>query len=408
VGANRKVIVLGAGPAGLAAGATLIASGTNCVVLEQGARSSDRDREAPADLVTGVGGAGLYSDGKFSFAPSASALWRLEPRSRLTEAYGWVAAVLRGHGIAAPEFPEEMSAAGAAPDGPLKPYLSEYMPLEERMRLVRSLEEDLGGSLWVGEEWALAAADCGVVASSADGRLSASAAVLASGRFGPLQEVPGLRTRFRRVEIGMRVEQAADSFAMDVSPFEGLLDPKWIQRSPDGRHEWRTFCCCRDGEVIDTRFGDLTTVSGRADGASTGRSNFGLNVRFLKEAEGLEALDRILDAARAGSIEVTGAEILDRSAGGVLAELLGIDVLGALAAGLEALGEEVGCSFREATLRLPALEGVGYYPAVDDTLRVAPAVWAAGDATGQFRGLVPALVSGRMAAKAALDALGLD
>jgi hypothetical protein len=39
------------------------------------------------NLTTGVGGCGLYSDGKFSFFPSATQLWQLRTRAALAASY---------------------------------------------------------------------------------------------------------------------------------------------------------------------------------------------------------------------------------------------------------------------------------------------------------------------------------
>lgn len=400
-----ELVVLGAGPAGLSAGLAALERGIDCVVFERGGTASSRDRHRAEDLVSGVGGAGLYSDGKFSFAPSATRLWELRPAVALREAYGWVANQLDEHGISAPAFPDGVDLEHNAADGSLKPYPSQYMPLEDRMLLVGSLAERLGEKLIVGSSGRLAGTETGVIVETETGSLGANAGVIATGRFGPLDSLAAKPRCFRRVEVGMRVEQGADSFALDNGSFGELLDPKWVLVSPDGRFEWRTFCCCRGGEVVETCFDGLATVSGRAEGPATGRSNFGLNVRFVDPQEGIDALEFVLSAARQPALEVEALELLDSPESGPVAERLGANASGALAAGLQTLGEELGQSFRDATLHVPALEGVGYYPPVDDTLRVAKSIWAAGDATGVFRGLVPALVSGRMAAMAASDAL---
>jgi len=53
----------------------------------------------------------------------------------------------------------------------------------------------------------------------------------------------------------------------------------------------------------------------------------------------------------------------------------------------------------------PTIEGIGWYPKVDNTLNYNPSetgstngpksnVWVCGDATGLFRGIVPAMISG--------------
>lgn len=395
-----ELVILGAGPAGLAAATAADEQDASFIVLERGAPSRGRDRDRSDALVTGVGGAGLYSDGKFSFAPSATALWRLEPRSALREAYEWTANLLRLHDMDAPPFPHEVEVGDVSG---LKRYRSEYMPLDERLSLVGSLEALAGSRIMTGTAATLRIQDRGVAAEIPGARLSGAVAVLASGRFGPLARVDGVVSTFRRVEIGMRVEQPATRFALDVGALAEQLDPKWIRRSPDGRYEWRTFCCCRRGEVVDTCFGDLVTVSGRADGPQTNRSNFGFNVRLLDPAEAEPALAAALDAARRPPLRLRAEQLVASPAESQVADALGATVATALAEGLALLCQELGVSLDGASLHLPAIEGVGYYPAVTSSLRVNAAVWAAGDASGAFRGLIPALVSGRLAAMQAID-----
>lgn len=395
--------MLGAGPAGLAAAVAARERGASFIVLERGSAARKRDRLRSEDLVTGVGGAGLYSDGKFSFAPSATSLWRLEPREGLREAYGWMAGLLRSHGMDCPPFPGQVEVEGG--EG-VKRYPSQYMPLEERLAVVKSMEALAEDRIVTGFDARLRAEGHRVVAAlPGSPTIFGAAAVLASGRFGPLGGIDGVVPTFRRVEIGMRVEQPADRFALDVGALDDLLDPKWVRSSPDGRYEWRTFCCCRWGEVVDTRFGDIVTVSGRADGPPTERSNFGLNVRFLVPAEGEIALASALEAARRPPLRVAVEDLVDSPGKGRVAEALGPPVAIALADGLAALCCELGAEVDGASLHLPAIEGVGYYPPVTGSLRVSPTVWVAGDASGVFRGLVPALVSGRLAAMQALDAV---
>lgn len=370
-------------------------NGRSVCVLERGEPTARRERSRPQDLVSGVGGAGLYSDGKFSFAPSATALWTLEPSDALREAYEWVTASLREGGLNPPPFPSG-GLLGAEPTHAVKAYPSEYMTLDERIRLIRKLEDGLGDRLIAGTDALLRTEPGGVLAVCEGKQLRARAAVIASGRFGPLQYTHGLSSRFRRVEIGMRIEQDASRFALDAYPFGSLLDPKWIRRSVDGRLEWRTFCCCRRGEVIETRFDDLVTVSGRADGPPTDRSNVGLDVRFLNLDDAAEALARVSAAAHVEPIRIGATELTADPSSSLVADRLGLRVALALADGLQAFAADFDADLSDALLHLPAIEGVGYYPSVDSTLKVAPGIWAAGDATGIFRGLVPALVSGRL------------
>jgi uncharacterized FAD-dependent dehydrogenase len=396
-----EMLVIGAGPAGLAAGVAALDRGRSVLVLERGTSAARRDRDRPHDLVSGVGGAGLYSDGKFSFAPSATRLWTLEPSSALREAYGWAAERLREGGIEPPELSQQPT-ADIPQAGAIKAYPSQYMTLEAREHLIMTLEQRLGAHLITDADADLSSETGTVRADWDGGSVRASTAVIASGRFGPLRDAITPKT-FRRVEVGMRVEQDAARFALDAEPVAGLLDPKWIRRSADGRVEWRTFCCCRHGEVIETRFDGLATVSGRADGPHTDRSNVGLNVRFLNAGEASDALASVRQAAGKQPLRIAASELLEDPGSSAVSQHLGPMIAADLAAGLEAFAEDLDADVSGANLHLPALEGVGYYPAVDSTLKVASGIWAAGDATGVFRGLVPALVSGRLASRAATD-----
>ncbi|WP_306316275.1 MULTISPECIES: FAD-dependent oxidoreductase [unclassified Streptomyces] len=67
------LVVIGAGPAGLAAAQRLAGVRHRVALIDGGKPVDRRDRYAAADMTRGHGGAGLFSDGKFSFFPSASA-----------------------------------------------------------------------------------------------------------------------------------------------------------------------------------------------------------------------------------------------------------------------------------------------------------------------------------------------
>ncbi|MFA6409932.1 MAG: hypothetical protein WCW01_07160, partial [Gammaproteobacteria bacterium] len=58
----------------------------------------------------------------------------------------------------------------------------------------------------------------------------------------------------------------------------------------------------------------------------------------------------------------------------------------------------------DSVMLFPAIEGVGYYPKVNNNLQMlsnghALNIWCAGDLVGKFRGLVPALISGYYVAR---------
>ena len=75
---NRpSVAVIGAGQAGLAAACALSCKEVDVTVYEAGQELSKRRHDIAVDLAAGIGGAGLFSDGKFSYYPSGTYRYRL-------------------------------------------------------------------------------------------------------------------------------------------------------------------------------------------------------------------------------------------------------------------------------------------------------------------------------------------
>lgn len=395
--------MIGAGPAGLSAAAELARAG-RCLLLEQGGEHTARGRADPVDLLSGVGGAGLFSDGKHSFFPSASALWTLPDAPLFALAFAHTAALLGRHGVEAGPWAAQAPARPPPGAWHFKPYPSRYMPLDRRMALIA----ELAGACerWTGARVLAASRDgpwirLGVAQDGVIRELQTRALIVATGRLSPLWIRPwlaalGVGFGFRRLEFGVRVEAGAGSPLF--TRLQGV-DPKLCFVETDRAIELRTFCTCRDGEVVRGEADGIVAYSGRADGPPSGRSNLGLLVRVCDEALA-RTIAPALFAASPGRFPLAAADLAS------LTPMFGDAGAAAVLRGLERLYEwcpELRTQ-ADATLYAPCIEGVGEYPLTDGGLQAAPGVWLAGDLCGRFRGIVAGMVSGRYAALRALAA----
>ncbi|GII76587.1 hypothetical protein Sru01_15690 [Sphaerisporangium rufum] len=409
-GAAVDVAIVGAGPAGLAAAARLTGGGYRVALIDAGPRVGDRDRHDPHQATRGHGGAGLFSDGKFSFYPSATALWSLPRAAELRAAYDWTTGVLTAAGLACPPFPDRPEAY-AFGDGAwvLKDYPSDYLSLPARLALTEGMVAGVDATVLTGHQVTATAydplSDAFTVTMEHDRRrvtLHARRLLVATGRFGPLA-LDGLTGAwdFHRMEAGVRVEQPERQAFFAGMP---QLDPKLRFRDAGRQAEWRTFCVCRSGETVATETGGLWTVSGRSDCPPTGRSNTGFNVRVLDEAlaEKLLApfLASLADPGCHFAIPLAAVRGGDRAARARLEAVYGADLWHLLHDGLQRLIAKFPAIAGEGTTLIgPTLEGVGRYPRVDGDLRLSDVpAWVAGDACGLFRGIIAAMISGHYAA----------
>jgi len=378
--------------------------------LDRGKPAELRNRQLPSEIADGIGGAGLFSDGKFSFYPSASALWALQPAEMVRDAYNWTSKLIAPYGIEAPPFPY-LGGAGRDLDSDItgfrsKEYPSFRMDLHKRLDIVRALKQPIAKVLVGARVAGLSRRENGhlEVSFSIDGESSVSppeiieakAAVIATGRLGAIHLLRWLDIpkTFRRVELGVRIEQPQESFFLrDASG----LDPKLIALEADGI-EWRTFCCCRGGEIVEVLSDGILGVAGRSDGSPTNRSNAAFHVRILDAnvADVSSWIPRIENRGRHFTLH------LDTIAGEgplkeALVETFGNEIAMHLLVGLAKLVEHFDIS-GPLSISGPSIEGVGYYPTVDSSLKIPGyPIWLPGDVAGLFRGLTAALVSGHFA-----------
>ena len=361
-----------------------------------------------ASLVEGVGGAGLYSDGKFSFRPSATRLWELQPSETLLDAEMDFAKLFEAHGGQTPRPVENPAPSTVDGEYRRKVYPSIYLSLDDRIRMIQSLVDESEDPIKFGTRVTKIAENDGVYALEAGGASEMfDGLVVATGRLGNVDRIgPAieLRRRFRRYELGVRIEAPADAFPLDK--FDSV-DPKLIGDGDPGSPgvSWRTFCVCRDGEVEPCKIETGGVLySGRADCPPSGKSNFGLLVRVEDSTTAASwQLDAIVEnlVSHDTSLQISYAEALETDFREITA-LLGPNVAKTLRAAIELLFRDFPRDRRhEVRLYGPCLEGVGDYPELSDDLSIpfGATAYAVGDCGGSFRGLVAALVSGYFGAR---------
>lgn len=389
---NVDVAIIGSGPAGLAAGSALSDSGLKYLIIERGQPLDKRDL-APDTLIHGAGGAGLFSDGKFSFYPSASHLWMLDDRSGLMDSYEWLVKLLSKYGVEAPNFPVCAETWKSCGGKGIKEYPSIRMENINRHKMISSLvasqdenimfsadvfkitpTENRGYEIKINRNYEIDTLRCRFI-------------IFAGGRFGSLvlkKIMPYLPFRFLRYEIGLRLEQLTENWVFNqyVQP-----DIKVIEPGPR-QTEWRTFCTCRSGKVLKTRWHYLDTYSGTCDNGESFYSNIALLLRFnsVPELPLLQEIESIL-SGDTRPLTISLAEYMREHK-----VLLGKGIDDLFIQKLESLPFS---DLPNVRIYSPCIEGLGHYPAINNNLKVESAnIFIAGDSTGIFRGLTAAMVSG--------------
>ena len=385
-------LVIGAGPAGLAYAST-IKKQNSVLVLDLGKAVEMRSRDNPEECVLGAGGAGLFSDGKFSFYPSGTHIWKQE-ETRLRIAYDRLKTDL-GPFKEIPSFPKIDSNNHLKQDfwnWAFKYYPSVYLSLSDRMALIQKLvkqclhiryETEFIKYTLVEQGYKIEIRD---VKSDSLATILAKKIVFAGGRFMPrFLDCP---KQFRRYEFGFRIEAPSHLF-----PKKSSVDPKYILEFEDQGIECRTFCWCEDGEVTLTQFKDIQTYSGRADCPSTGRSNFGFNFRVKDAALLTDAVFSEVIHTKIYKEKLTNLSKVLAHFPSSLHKVISLGITQLIKL-FPTLNND------EAYVLGPTIEGIGEYPTINTEACIEnqPDTYAIGDCSGTYRGIVASMLSGYLLA----------
>lgn len=414
-----KYCIIGAGPAGLC----FAGSQRSTLIVDMGKSIENRSHDNAYDIPCGAGGAGLYSDGKFSYFPAGTNVWRL-PYHLIEKAYLDLIDDMPSDLPPLPTTDEIRDYFFKLSDyWKLKKYPTEYLNLDQRKTLIHKLvnkvimqQKNDQGAIWMQHQvtsiipieddssnnYRLIIHD---LQSDKIRNVLCETLIMAGGRFFPLQMPKLLKNMpmiFRRYEFGFRIESSAKNAAMmGDAEFRDVLDPKFRYLHEFGKIEFRTFCWCRQGEAICSEIAGITSYSGRSDCAVTNKSNFGFLVR-ITDPTAINHTEDFQKIANTQPFDLNLIEVLKDKDNHLLSSKYGNYIGELLQIALESITEKFPdlCS-AETHLLGPSIEGVGWYPNIDHNLQVVDPltnekkeIFCLGDNSGTFRGIIPCMISG--------------
>jgi uncharacterized FAD-dependent dehydrogenase len=304
------IIIVGGGPAGIFAALELCrVAGLKVLIVEKGRdidkrkcplqeRSKNCSACIPCHMVSGLGGAGAFSDGKLTLSPAVGGrLGELLGEARTQELIDYVDSIYVKFGATdkiygTGEEVDELRRRAILAELRLIPVKLRHIGTERSRDVLKAMRDFIinGIELKLGEEVERIEVERGRVAgveTKRGERLECRYLVLAPGREGAewLTNEAGrlkLSTRSNPIDVGVRVEVPAPVLDELTSV---LYEAKLEFFSKSFNDRIRTFCMCPGGEVIIEATGGadpVITVNGNSyAGRKTGNTNFAILVSTM-------------------------------------------------------------------------------------------------------------------------------
>lgn len=380
------VVIIGAGPSGLMAGYILLKYGISSAIVEQGEEYYKRESGNPYDVSFGFGGAGLFSDGKFSYPPAASKLWStLEPEI-LEKAYYEFKKLLSGLGIELAKWDSKWIVSTNEYDkkNGEKYYKHIQVEKKDRERILRELRAKFteNENLFLNTRVNCIRRLKGQYVVECDGGACfiSKNVIIATGKRSSSELLRDIENiKYKKIcEVGVRIECNAEYFKN-----KNKKSDLKIIHCIENKSDIRTFCTCWHGKVVESLYDDEhITYNGESINGST-LSNMGIVIKSsnVKSTLYLNALN-VVKNLKPKKVELNkyrnGEEFLGKYLDDEIYEVLNVLLED------NAIGMVYG----------PEIEKYGKYPNVDINLQIAPGIYVIGDGTALFRGLIAAFVSG--------------
>ncbi|MBF0229318.1 MAG: FAD-dependent oxidoreductase [Desulfamplus sp.] len=462
------VIIVGGGPAGLFSAYHLVEhSKLNVLMIEKGKKPLARKCPnhnlqkcvgcEPCNILSGIGGAGLYSDGKLNFIPrlGKTDLTQFMPISSAQALIDETETIFTRFGMDGPVYPTNMEQAkNIRKDAKrfgidlllikqkhlgsdnLPKYIADMAAyIESKGMLIHTSEEVLDITLeTLSSDTPKRKKVTGVITNKAT--YQSDNVILAPGRIGAnwvgnLAQKHGIGVSQRGIEVGVRVEVHNDIID-DLCNI--IYDPTFFIRTTKYDDINRTFCTNQGGFISLENYKDFVCVNGHA---YTGKKSSNTNFAFLSKVvltepvtdnqaygESIGRLSAIIGGGkpilqrfgdlkrgrrstwnriRKGYIEPTMTNVVC----GDIAMALPERILSNLIEGLETLNLVVpGVSNYETLLYAPEIKFFATQIETDNNLETAiKGMYVAGDGPGVAGNIVSAAATGLIPAKRILESI---
>ncbi|MGE4553495.1 MAG: NAD(P)/FAD-dependent oxidoreductase, partial [Desulfovibrionaceae bacterium] len=289
-GTDFDVIIVGGGPAGLFAAYWLGEhSDLSVLLIEKGKRPENREcpiggeqrciKCRPCNILCGIGGAGLFSDGKLNYIPKLGKtdLTQFMPMRRALELIDETEGIFNRFGMDGPVYPTDMEAAKGIRKEAKKHGIDlliikqKHLGSDKLPGHIAGMAEYIRGRgvvMHTSEEARDVVVRDGRIAGLVTNRAEYACrnVILAPGRVGAewvasLVQAQGVGLSQRGIEVGVRVEVSAEILADLCSV---IYDPTFFIRTSKYDDQTRTFCTNQGGFVAQENYQEFVCVNGHA------------------------------------------------------------------------------------------------------------------------------------------------